>query len=162
MFLDRRQWCARDPRVEKGIAVGQELRRSFIEKFGQSTIDKHIPTVTAWVSVNDVVVLYFSRYPLEPGCSLRVRNLSCGVRCDSVVSLSRGQQLKMFSVLEAPYEQDEPKSRSRAVLCGMKAFIERNRAYARSGTINVAASETGSSHILVCVKLPNCRKYTLV
>jgi hypothetical protein len=28
----------------------------------------------------------------------------------------------MFSVLEAPYEQHEPNSRSRTVLCGPKAF----------------------------------------
>jgi hypothetical protein len=152
VFLDHRKWRARDPGVEKGIAVGQELCRSFMEKFGQSTIDKDIPTVTAWVSIQDVVILYFSRYPLVPGCSLRVRVLSCGVRCDSVVSLSRGQQSKISSVSEVPHEQDELKSRSRAVLCGPRAFTEGNHAYARSGTINIAASETGSSHILVHVK----------
>jgi hypothetical protein len=92
VFLDHRQRRARDPRVEKGIPVGQELCRSFAEKFGQSTIDKHTATVTAWESVHDVVILYFSRYPLVPGCSLRVRILSFSVRCDSVVSLSGGQQ----------------------------------------------------------------------
>ena len=63
-----------------------------MEEFGQSTIDKYIPTVTAWVSDHDIVVLYFSRYLLVPGCSLRVRIPSCGVRCDPVVSLSGCQQ----------------------------------------------------------------------
>jgi hypothetical protein len=68
----------------------------------------------------------------------------------------------MFSVFEAPHEQDEPDGHSRTVLCDPKAFTERSHAYAWISTINVATSETGSSHILVRVKLPNCRKYTLV
>jgi hypothetical protein len=31
-------------RIEKEITMGQELRRSFMEKFGRSTIAKYIPT----------------------------------------------------------------------------------------------------------------------
>ena len=44
VFLDHRQWYARDPRIEKEVAMGEELRRSFMEKFGQSIIDKYRPT----------------------------------------------------------------------------------------------------------------------
>lgn len=44
VFLDHRQWYARDPRIEKEIAMGEELRRTFLEKFGQSVIDKYRPT----------------------------------------------------------------------------------------------------------------------
>ena len=47
VFLDYRQWCARDPRIEKEVAMGEELRRTFMEKFGQSIIDKYRPTATA-------------------------------------------------------------------------------------------------------------------
>jgi hypothetical protein len=36
----------RDSRIEE-IGMGWELRRSFMEKFRQSTIDTYIPTVTA-------------------------------------------------------------------------------------------------------------------
>ena len=43
VFLDHRQWYARDPRIEKEIAMGDELRRTFMEKFGQSIIDKYRP-----------------------------------------------------------------------------------------------------------------------
>ena len=43
-FLDHRQWYARDPRIERGIVMGEELRRMFMEKFGQSIIDKYRPT----------------------------------------------------------------------------------------------------------------------
>ncbi|KAF9643594.1 hypothetical protein BDM02DRAFT_3191430 [Thelephora ganbajun] len=46
VFLDHRQWYARDPRIEKEIAMGEELRRTFREKFGQSIIDKYRPTAT--------------------------------------------------------------------------------------------------------------------
>ena len=46
VFLDHRQWYARDPRIEKEIAMGEELRRTFMEKFGQSIIDKYRPTAT--------------------------------------------------------------------------------------------------------------------
>jgi len=46
VFLDHRQWYARDPRIEKEIAMGEELRRTFLEKFGQSIIDKYRPTTT--------------------------------------------------------------------------------------------------------------------
>ena len=46
VFLDHRQWYARDPRVEKEIAMGEELRRTFMEKFGQSIIDKYRPVAT--------------------------------------------------------------------------------------------------------------------
>ena len=46
VFLDHRQWYARDPRVEKEIAMGEEFRRTFLETFGQSIIDKYRP-VTA-------------------------------------------------------------------------------------------------------------------
>ena len=46
VFLDHRQWYARDPRIEKEIAMGEELRRMFMEKFGQSVIDKYRPTAT--------------------------------------------------------------------------------------------------------------------
>lgn len=44
VFLDHRQWYARDPRIENEIAMGEELRRMFMEKFGQSIIDKYRPT----------------------------------------------------------------------------------------------------------------------
>jgi hypothetical protein len=47
VFLDHRQWYARDPRIEKEITMGQELRRSFMEKFGDSIIDKYRPAVAA-------------------------------------------------------------------------------------------------------------------
>jgi len=47
VFLDHRQWYARDPRIEKEIAMGEELRKVFMEKFGQSIIDKYRPTATA-------------------------------------------------------------------------------------------------------------------
>jgi hypothetical protein len=43
VFLDHRQWCARDPRIEKEIVMGEELRRTFLEKFGQSIIDRYRP-----------------------------------------------------------------------------------------------------------------------
>ena len=46
VFLDHKQWYARDPRIEKEIAMGEELRRTFLEKFGQSIIDKYRPTAT--------------------------------------------------------------------------------------------------------------------
>ena len=46
VFLDHRQWYTRDPRIEKEIAMGEELRRAFMEKFGQSVIDKYRPTAT--------------------------------------------------------------------------------------------------------------------
>jgi hypothetical protein len=46
VFLDHRQWYARDPRIEKEIAMGEELRRTFLEKFGQSVIDKYRPSAT--------------------------------------------------------------------------------------------------------------------
>ena len=46
VFLDHRQWYARDPRIEKEIAMGEELRRTFLEKFGQSIIDKYRPSAT--------------------------------------------------------------------------------------------------------------------
>lgn len=46
VFLDHRQWYARDPRIEKEVAMGGELRRTFMEKFGQSIIDKYRPTAT--------------------------------------------------------------------------------------------------------------------
>ena len=46
VFLDHRQWYARDPRIEKEIVMGEELRRTFMEKFGQSVIDKYRPTAT--------------------------------------------------------------------------------------------------------------------
>ena len=46
IFLDHRQWYARDPRIEKEIAMGEELRRAFMEKFGQSIIDIYRPTAT--------------------------------------------------------------------------------------------------------------------
>ena len=46
VFLDHRQWYARDPRIEKEIAMGDELCRTFMEKFGQSIIDKYRPTAT--------------------------------------------------------------------------------------------------------------------
>ena len=68
----------------------------------------------------------------------------------------------MFSAFEEPHEQDEPDGPSRTVLCDPKVFTERSRAYVWSGTINVVTSETDNPHILVHVKLPNCRKYTLV
>jgi hypothetical protein len=107
--------------------MGQELRRSFMEKFGQSTVD-------------------ISR------CSLRVRTPICGIGCGPMVSLGGGQQRKshmltthldrrrvlfprqraskpMFSLLNAPDEQDEPSSHSRTVLYGPKAFTGGNRAY---------------------------------
>jgi hypothetical protein len=45
-----------------------------MEKFGQSTIDKYIPTVTAWVLVHDVVVSRFSRYPLRKNRSYTMIN----------------------------------------------------------------------------------------
>jgi hypothetical protein len=70
----------RDPQIEKEIAMGQELCRSFTEKFGQSTIDKCIPTATVYVFVHDIAILYFSRYLLVPGCSVRVR-ISCCCIC---------------------------------------------------------------------------------
>ena len=47
VFLDHRQWYARDPRIEKEIAMGEELRRMLMEKFGQPIIDKYRPTATA-------------------------------------------------------------------------------------------------------------------
>lgn len=47
VFLDYRQWYARDPRIEKEIGMGAELRSAFMEKFGQSVIDKYRPSVTA-------------------------------------------------------------------------------------------------------------------
>lgn len=46
VFLDHRQWYTRDPRIEKEISMGEELRRTFLEKFGQSIIDKYRPTAT--------------------------------------------------------------------------------------------------------------------
>ena len=46
VFLDHRQWYARDPRIEREISTGKELRRMFMEKFGQSIIDKYRPTAT--------------------------------------------------------------------------------------------------------------------
>lgn len=46
VFLDHRQWYARDPRIEKEIMMGEELRRTFMEKFGQSIIDRYRPTAT--------------------------------------------------------------------------------------------------------------------
>ena len=46
VFLDHMQWYARDPRIEKEIAMGEELRRTFMERFGQSIIDKYRPTAT--------------------------------------------------------------------------------------------------------------------
>jgi len=46
VFLDHRQWYARDPRIEEEVAMGEELRRVFMEKFGQSVIDKYRPTGT--------------------------------------------------------------------------------------------------------------------
>lgn len=46
VFLDHRQWYARDPRIENEIAMGEELRRAFTEKFGQSIIDKYRPIAT--------------------------------------------------------------------------------------------------------------------
>jgi len=47
VFLDHRQWYTRDARIEKEIAMGElELRRTFMEKFGQSVIDKYRPTAT--------------------------------------------------------------------------------------------------------------------
>ena len=46
VFLDHRQWYTRDPRIEKEIAMGEELRRTFMEKFGLSIIDKYRPTAT--------------------------------------------------------------------------------------------------------------------
>ena len=44
LFLDYRPRYARDPRIEKRIAMGEELRRMFMEKFGQCIIDKYRPT----------------------------------------------------------------------------------------------------------------------
>ena len=49
VFLDHRQWYARDPRIEKEIAMGEELRRTFLDKFGQSIIDKYRPASTTQV-----------------------------------------------------------------------------------------------------------------
>jgi len=46
VFLDHRQWYVRDPRIEKEIAMGEELRRTFREKFGESVIDKYRQTAT--------------------------------------------------------------------------------------------------------------------
>ena len=46
VFLDHKQWYARDPRIEKEIMMGEELRRTFMEKFGRSIIDKYRPTAT--------------------------------------------------------------------------------------------------------------------
>ena len=46
VFLDHRQWYARDPRIEKEIVMGEELRRTFMERFGQSIIDQYRPVAT--------------------------------------------------------------------------------------------------------------------
>jgi hypothetical protein len=43
--------------------MGQELRRSLMEKFGQFTIE-YRPTISTCVPVHDAVILYFGMFPL--------------------------------------------------------------------------------------------------
>ena len=72
--------------------MGQELRRSFMEEFGQPAIECR-STLATWVPVYDIVILYFGRLPLVSVCSLRVRTPSCDIPRDpAFVLLSGGQQ----------------------------------------------------------------------